>query len=247
MTKVFLRAHVRHWLQVCAVLFVVCCAQRVIVEAQPAKPIIVSAPTSTRAVALDAVTFTPEPFSPKPDSFLYGSDKPTSIMLFVLNLSLKPGEDASALTADAEDVAHRLYDLKVEYVGKVSGQEWLSQVNLRLEGDMSDVGDVLVRIKYQGVSSNRVRVGIGHVGGGLEDDAGAAPTTAPPYTISGRITSGATGHGGVTVTLGGTQTATIMTGDDGGYLFTVTSVGDYTITPSKKFHTITPPGKAFEI
>src|SRR5262249_24882636 len=35
---------------------------------------------------------------------------------------------------------------------------------------------VLVRIKYHGVSSNRVRVGIGHVGDGPPDDPGAAPT-----------------------------------------------------------------------
>jgi hypothetical protein len=246
MTNVFPRARVRYGLQVCAVLFVVCCVQQSVVNADPSKPILVSVPTSTRAVAMDAVTFTPEPFSPRPDSFLYGPGKPTSIMLFVLNLSLKAGEDASALKADAEDGAHRHYDLKVEYAGKVSGQEWLSQVNLRLDSEMGDVGDVLVSITYQGVSSNRVRVGVGHVGGGPEDDAGASATPAPPYTISGRITSGATGLGGVSVTLGGAQTGTVMTGDDGGYSFTVTSVGNYTLTPSKNLYSFTPPDKGFD-
>lgn len=236
----FPRARVRYLLQVCAVLFVICCMQRTLVNAAPSKPVLVSMSTSTRAVALDAVAFTPEPFSPKSSSFLYGPDESTRVMLFVLNLSLREGENASALTADAEDAAHSHYNLAVEYVGKVPGQEWLSQVNLRLDGNMGDVGDVLVGINYQGVSSNRVRIGIGHVGDGPEDDAGAAATPAPPYTVSGRITSGDAGLGGVSVTLGGAQTGTVTTGDDGSYSFTVTSVGDYTVTPSKRFYSFTP-------
>jgi uncharacterized protein GlcG (DUF336 family) len=39
-----------------------------------------------------------------------------------------------------------------------------------------------VRVRYKDVASNRVRVGIGHVGGGLPDDTGAVPTPAPPAT-----------------------------------------------------------------
>lgn len=244
--NVFPRERSRRRVQVCAALYIIFCAQHVAAGTAQAKPTLVSLSTSTRAVALDAVTFTPEPFSPRPVFFLYGSDRPTSIMLFVLNLPLSAGEDASALTADAEDAAHRHYNLEVEYVGKVPGQEWLSQVNLRLDGDMGDVGDVLVGINHQGVNSNRVRVGIGHVGGGPEDDAGAVATPAPPYTISGRIMSGERGLGGVTVTLGGAQTGVVTTGDDGGYSFPITSVGDYKVTPSKNFHSFTPPDKSFD-
>ena len=247
MTIFFLRKDLWYWPAVYAALLVICHAQSFPVSAQPAKPILVSVPTSTRAVALDAVNLAPEPFYARPVSLLYGPDEPTRIILFVLNLSLKPGQDASALRADAEDAAHRHYNLEVEYVGKIFGQDWLSQVNLRLDGGMGDLGDVLVGITYEGVTSNRVRVAIGHVGGGPEDDAGAAPTPAPPYTISGRITSGATGLRGVSVLLGGTQTATVTTGDDGSYLFTVTTVGNYTITPFKEqdFYQFSPPSQSF--
>ena len=50
---------------------------------------------------------------------------------------------------------------------------------LRLNDSMGDLGDVLVRLNLHGVSSNRVRVGIGHVGGGPSDDPGAVATPAP--------------------------------------------------------------------
>ncbi len=104
-------------------------------------------------------------------------------MLFAMGLSLQPDEPVTAVTADAEDDAHHLYSLIVEYVGPVPDQQWLSSVVVRLDDQISDVGDVLVRISYHGVLSNRVRVGIGHVGDGPPDDDGAVPTPgtiAPP-------------------------------------------------------------------
>lgn len=239
----FLRACVQICLQFCAAFLVVYCPQH-IVKAESTSPILVSTPTSTRAIALDTFTLTSEPFFARPSFFGYGSDKSSTIILFAVNLSLKTGEDANAITADAEDVTHRHYTFKVEYVGKVPGQEWLTQLNLALDKDIGDVGDVLIRITYQGVNSNRVRVGIGHVGGGLEDDAGAAPTPAPPYTIRGRIMSGTAGLGGVSVVLSGAQITTV-TGDDGSYGFSMTKVDNYAVTPSKKFYTFNPPSYPF--
>src|SRR6185295_5248610 len=41
------------------------------------------------------------------------------------------------------------------------------------------VGDVLFRLNLHGMGSNRVRMGIGHIGGGPADDAGAVATPAP--------------------------------------------------------------------
>src|SRR5260370_4633110 len=67
----------------------------------------------------------------------------------------------------------------VEYVGAVPGYEWMSSIVVRLNPDIGDAGDVLVRINLHGVSSNRVRIAIGHAGGGPPDDDGAAPTPAP--------------------------------------------------------------------
>ncbi len=97
-------------------------------------------------------------------------------MLFAMNLRLEAGETASAVTAQAEDESHRVYPLTVESVATVPDQDWVSSVVVRLSNDLSDVGDVLVGVNYHGLASNRVRVGIGHVGGGPLDDPGSVPT-----------------------------------------------------------------------
>src|SRR6266567_8963038 len=151
-------------------------------RAQSARLILISQDTSTRAIAVDSITRTREPFAPT-SSVAWGNDNRTRVMLFAMGLSLQPDEPVTAVTADAEDDAHHLYSLIVEYVGPVPDQQWLSSVVVRLDDQISDVGDVLVRISYHGVLSNRVRVGIGHVGDGPPDDDGAVPTPgtiAPP-------------------------------------------------------------------
>src|SRR5215212_1215312 len=64
--------------------------------------------TTTRAVAHDAVTFRSEPFGVT-SPYNWNADKSntrdqrTRVILFAMNLSLLPGEGASALTADAQD------------------------------------------------------------------------------------------------------------------------------------------------
>jgi uncharacterized protein GlcG (DUF336 family) len=143
-------------------------------SAQSSKPVLISEPTSTRAIALDSVTRVREPFAFSSPARL-GGDGRTRLMLFALNLRAEPG-DTSPVTADAEDGAGRVYPLKVEHVGPVPGQEWMSSVVVRLADGMENLGDVLVRVTHRGAASNRVRVGIGHVGGGPPDDAGSVPT-----------------------------------------------------------------------
>ena len=141
-------------------------------------PVILTEPNSTRAVALEAVTLRKEPFSllmPVP----FSSDTRNRIIFYVTNLELLAGEGANALTVDAEDSQKRHYAFKVESVTPMSGNQWMSQVTVRLSDDIGDVGDVLVRINLHGVSSNRVRVAIGHTGGGLPDDASTIIAPAP--------------------------------------------------------------------
>jgi hypothetical protein len=101
-------------------------------------------------------------------------------MLFAMNFDLAANEDAGSITADGEDGVHLIYPLTVEYIGKVSGYDWLKCVVLRLDDSMGNVGDILVRITYRGVASNRVRIGIGHIGGGLQDDPDAILTPGAP-------------------------------------------------------------------
>jgi uncharacterized protein GlcG (DUF336 family) len=153
---------------------------------------LVSQETSTRAIAVDSVTQKREPFN-STSELLWGNDNRTRVMLFAMGLD--PNVTADTLTGQAEDGSHKLYPLTVEYVGKVPNQEWASAVILCLTAELGDVGDVLVGISYRGVTSNRVRVGIGHVGGGPPDDDGAVPTPGtitpplPPAATAGTLTT----------------------------------------------------------
>jgi uncharacterized protein GlcG (DUF336 family) len=144
-------------------------------RAQAGGPVLISQADSTRGIAFDSVTHQREPFSAvAPISF--GSDAATRIMLFGMNLHLQADELASAVTADAEDSEHHSYPLTVEYIGSVPDQPWAMSIIVRLNPEMADLGDVLMRIKYHGLESNRIRLGIGHTGGGPPDDQGAVPT-----------------------------------------------------------------------
>lgn len=145
------------------------------VGAQATRPTLISHADSTRAIAFESVTRRREPFNTTVQ-VKFGADSATRVMLFAMNLQLQPGETASAVTADAEDGTHTIYSLTVEHVGSVPDQPWASSLVVRLPSNLPHAGDVLVRIKYGGVQSNRVRVGIGHVGDGPPDDPGAVPT-----------------------------------------------------------------------
>jgi uncharacterized protein (DUF1800 family) len=151
------------------------------VGATPNSPLLFSvSATSTRAVVLEAVSMRTEPFSLSSEGNFSPNDPRTRITLFCMNLDLLAGESANALTADAEDGAHVHYPLRVEYVGPVPGFEGIYMVVIRLNDLMtSDLGDVLIRLNLHGMGSNRVRVGIGQIGGGPTDDNPGAGTPAP--------------------------------------------------------------------
>jgi len=164
-------------------------------SAQAAGPVLVSHEDSTRAISFESVTQQREPFATN-GPVKFGTDNQTRIMLFAMNLSLQPGDSVSSITVEAEDFAHHVYQLPVEYIGAVPDQIWATSVVVRLSDGMDDLGDVLMRVSYRGVSSNRVRVGMGHVGGGLPDDEGARPTPGSPNiqttpsATAGNLTTG---------------------------------------------------------
>jgi uncharacterized protein (TIGR03437 family) len=81
-------------------------------------------------------------------------------MLFAFGLELMPGEGLSVVTAQAEDVGLRVHPLQVEYVGKVPGFDWLTQVDIRLPDDLLNAGDVLVSVSLRGATSNKVIIGV---------------------------------------------------------------------------------------
>jgi len=164
-------------------------------------PTLISTSTTTRAIALESVTMHAEPFSLSSEGNFNAADPRTRIEIFCMNLDFLAGEmsqsgnilvgDPNALTVDAEDAAHNHYSLKVEYVAQVpplldsqgnitTDFRGLYMVIVRLNDSMtSNLGDVLLRLNLHGMSSNRVRMAIGAIGGGPADDPGAVPTPAP--------------------------------------------------------------------
>jgi uncharacterized protein (DUF1800 family) len=154
------------------------CFSGTAVAATNKKPVLLSLDTSTRAIALESVTFRSEPFQPTA-SPAFSSDTRTRICIFAMDLELLPGEGANAFTSDVQDATGKLYPLRVEFIGQVPNFPGITMLVVRLADDLGDVGDVLLRVNLHGMSSNRVRVAIGHSGGGPADDAGAVATPAP--------------------------------------------------------------------
>ena len=65
--------------------------------------------------------------------------------------------------------------------------------------------------------------------------------TLRQYSITGRITEGVNGLGGVTVSLSGSSPATVTTDSNGNYTFTDLNAGrNYTVSPSKTHYVFTP-------
>ncbi len=144
------------------------------------KPVLLSEATTTRAVAFESVTMKAEPFSPTA-TIAYATDTRTRVCIFAMDLELLAGEGANAFSSDVQDGSGKIYPLKVEYVGRVPDFPGITMIVVRLADDLGDVGDVLVRLNLHGMSSNRVRIAIGHSGDGPADDQGAVPTP-PPVT-----------------------------------------------------------------
>ncbi len=147
-------------------------------------PVLLSETTSTRAIALESVTLKPEPFQ-LTASAPFSADMRTRVCIFAMGLDLMAGEGINAFTADAQDGTGKLYPLAVEHSGQVPGFPGITMIVVRLADDMGDVGDVLIRLNLHGMSSNRVRVAIGHKPSQCPgsdcpvDDVGAVATPAP--------------------------------------------------------------------
>ena len=169
-------------------------ANQPLVSAQTSRPVLISHHDSTRALSFESITRQREPYSTT-TPVRFGSDNQTRIMLFVMNLTLQSGDTLSSITVEAEDGAHRVFQLPAEFLGVVPEQPWATSLVVRVSPGMDDLGDVLVRVSYRAAASNRVRLALGHIGGGLPDDEGAVPTPGTPVpntrsATAGNLTSG---------------------------------------------------------
>jgi hypothetical protein len=121
-------------------------------------PLLLAEGSTRRAIALDSITFLRDPF--RVDSVLnFSPDRRTRIVFFATNL-FRPPEMTPVITAQAEDSQHRVFPLLVEYVGGVPGQDWLTQVVVKLPIEMTQAGNVRVSIAVGGIQSNQVIISV---------------------------------------------------------------------------------------
>jgi|KBSMisStaDraftv2_1062788.scaffolds.fasta_scaffold141727_2 hypothetical protein len=117
---------------------------------------------SSRGLAVDTVFHTKESFPINTGEFsFFSSDHRMRINVFAVALKLNPGENASAVTATAEETGGTIRPLTVEFVGPVPNMNfWLTQVVLKLNDQITTAQDIKVRITLHGVTSNPVLVAV---------------------------------------------------------------------------------------
>lgn len=122
-------------------------------------PKLLSDADSGRAAALASVTLLKEPLSVVSE-FSFSSDQRTRLIVFGVNLELRPGENLSAISAQAEDAQQRSYVLPVEDLSVVPKFPWLTQVTVKLPDELRGMGDVWLSVSLRGTQSNRVLIKI---------------------------------------------------------------------------------------
>jgi uncharacterized protein (DUF1800 family) len=139
-------------------------------------PILISQPNSTRA--LTAQPTRGGGLDTSVSVFQPGTK--TRITVFVTNLKgLMDDEGATAFRAEFQDARFYRYPLEIVSFEQTAERKWVYALTVRVNGQLGNVGDVLMRVTWRGMSSNRVRVAIGHEGGKIQDDPGAVPTPMP--------------------------------------------------------------------
>jgi hypothetical protein len=125
----------------------------------PAKaaPKLLTEDGSEQAVALDSVTWLR--LFPLVTTHNFSQDQRSRVVLFLAGTDLTAAEYPS-VTVQAEDAQQVVRSFVVEYVGKVPGFDWLTQVIARPPDALKDGGDVWVRVGVGGQLSNRAKLSL---------------------------------------------------------------------------------------
>jgi len=76
----------------------------------------------------------------------------TRVILFMANFELFPGEKfPKVVILKLTNQQNTVFNLPVEYVGKVDGFDWLTAVVVRLDEQVTDVGDLNISLLLRGV------------------------------------------------------------------------------------------------
>ncbi|HEX7318112.1 MAG TPA: metallophosphoesterase [Pyrinomonadaceae bacterium] len=128
-------------------------------QVEPGSPRLLAEEVTGRAAALNSVTRVGEPFAVT-TPYNFSPDTRTRVMLFAADVDPTATGNTSAVTAQAEDAHNITYPLAVEFVGKVPGHDWLTQIVVILPAELAGAGEVRVRIDVLGKSSNKLPLDI---------------------------------------------------------------------------------------
>lgn len=132
---------------------------------EPTPPRLLTDEVSGRAIALTSVTWLREPFE-LTTLYNLSPDPRTRLMLFAADVDPTVNGNPALVTARAEDAQNRTIPLPVEFVGRVPGHDWLTQVVVVLPAELANAGDVRVHIDVRGTSSNKVLLNLNPSTGG---------------------------------------------------------------------------------
>ena len=108
-----------------------------------------------RAVALDSVIVTRDPFSLLNPFNLGGADQRRRISLFVWHLGLLPEDTVANLIVTAEDGVGGVYDLPVEHINAVTDLSDVTQIIVRLPDNVVGAPrDLSVKVQLRGPATN---------------------------------------------------------------------------------------------
>ncbi len=126
----------------------------------------------------------------------------SQVTLYITNVELLKDEGANAFRVYVEDSRGRKYRFPVLALQSVKGFEGVYALTVKLRDEIGfweqpgENGDVLVNVTWRGLTSNRVKLGLGKTGGDIKEDAGAAPTpiSALPFKTTDPPTSEYVGY-----------------------------------------------------
>ena len=119
------------------------------------RPDILLLDNSDVAIVLDSVSFLAQPFSIF-ETMDFAADGMARVTIFAKNL--EHVNSASQVMLTAEDPNHLVYPLPVEFVGNVSGQSWLKQLNIRLMPSIGQGKCFKLRLFVDNLQSNPAKV-----------------------------------------------------------------------------------------
>ncbi len=143
-------------------------------------PVLLSEADSTRALAQtpgkirgssDLVKIKSQAFLPE-----------EKVELFVTNLDLMEDEGANAFRVYALDKAGHQFRFPVLSIEPFSGADGVYRITVALKDEIgfweppAADGDIIIYLTWRGLASNRVKLGLGKIGGDIKEDPSARPT-----------------------------------------------------------------------